>query len=197
MRRSAAESGASGGCRLLVGAVGPRRRCVQQAPSDRRRQHDAGLRDLYAADVTHAPRSDGARPLPASHAAEPPGRGSQARLAHLRRGPSGGGVHVRAACRNAVRARLPCREVKSGNMKRQARLADASSAARYSGVTLAGIGHSLPFEPELLVRGRRRVGDEPDGRLGDPRAVAGKNRGLHERRNHAPFVNELLDPVEN
>src|SRR5439155_3232995 len=57
---------------------------------------------------------------------------------------------------------------------------------------------SLSFEPELLVRCRRRhVGDEPNGRLRDAGAERADAGLLPQWRVHDLLVNELLDPVED
>src|SRR5207253_1689471 len=74
-----------------------------------------------------------------------------------------------------------------------------TSATSAMGDRITGvIRPSFPLEPELLVGCRaRHVGDEPDGRLGDPWPVAGQDRRLHERGVHDLLVNEPLDPVED
>src|SRR2546427_9123879 len=73
------------------------------------------------------------------------------------------------------------------------------SAARATNDRITGVLRpSFALEPELLVRRCGcHVGDESDGRLGDPRPVAGEYRGFHERSVHSLLVNELLDPVQD
>src|SRR5262249_60184208 len=103
-------------------------------------------------------------------------------------------------------------------------LRNASSAARYSGVRLAGIGHaptgrsmvttcacstvppntictpsvrSLALELYVLVR--RRIGvdtDQPQAGLGDTGPVAVDERRLHDRDEHRLRVGELVDSLQ-
>src|SRR5262249_62029605 len=78
---------------------------------------------------------------------------------------------------------------------RRSRSVYVASCARLLIENAPSVSSSL--ELHVLVRGRIAViGDEPEARFGDPRAVAVQECGLEERRVHRLLVHELLAPVQ-